>query len=75
MAGVEDILTNPNCGRVCNINGTHEHPEPEPGRPHRQIWTRGIDKACVEVDERGIVEISEAMVSQLLLDAGWERSA
>lgn len=23
--GVEDILTNPNCGRVCNFNGSHQH--------------------------------------------------
>lgn len=49
--------------------------EPKPGSPERQVWKRGLEEAHVHVDERGIVQASEAVVAQLLLDAGWERSA
>lgn len=49
--------------------------EPQPGPPETQVWKRGLEEAHVHVDERGIVQASEAAMAQLLLDAGWERSA
>ena len=47
-----------------------------------QTWERrvpgtdvAIERALLQVDEHGVVELDEALAAQLLSEAGWERTA
>jgi hypothetical protein len=47
-----------------------------------QTWERrvpgtdvAIQRALLQVDEHGVVELDEALAAQLLSEAGWERTA
>lgn len=60
------------CGWVdCQVEGDHDHAT-------RFEWVNPGDPTAgpvvVDVDERGVVTISEAAMAQLLTDAGWERA-
>lgn len=64
----------------CPSTGRRADAEP---RPERQTWKRiefevagAVEQLVViDVDDRGIVQIEEAVLAQLLIDAGWERTA
>lgn len=56
----------------CQGTEPHEHPE-------QFRWTNPGDPTagdvCVIVRSDGTVTVSEAVLAQLLLDAGWERTS